>query len=204
MHDLAKKGRIRFMTLTIKSGHDFLERRKHLNHSFRLICERKAWKKYVKGGLVAFEATWRRGKGKGWHCHLHILYVGQYFPQAELQEVWQSVTKDSYLVDVRPVKIRKGRPLAVAALAEIVKYTLKDHSLPAERLAEFEAAMRKHGRVIRTFGCMWGCRPKSEKKKRVACAVCGCTVWFDVDAPRSGYDDSKWRVKAPPYIPMRI
>lgn len=142
-------GRHRFLTLTIKSSCAPLgDQVDHLLDSFRLLRRSKLWRSKVPGGAGFLEITWNPVV-RTWHPHLHVICSGLYIPKADLARTWRSITKDSYIVDIRLIRDR------AAAIRYVSKYATKplctkitdDH--PALREA-IEAMIGR--KTIYTFG----------------------------------------------------
>lgn len=58
------------------------------------------FKKRVKGGLAVVECKHKNDR-VGWNIHIHILVDSLFIPVRELSTVWYSITKHSFIVDVR-------------------------------------------------------------------------------------------------------
>ena len=106
------------ITLTVKNGTDLRERADHLLKSFRTLLERrrdylkKGWGYNefckVQGAMYSYENTYNEKTGE-WHPHIHIFaLVDSWIDQQEFSEYWHAITGDSYIVDVRRAKKRKG------------------------------------------------------------------------------------------------
>jgi hypothetical protein len=121
----------RFVTLTVKNGPNLGERFNHLHDALRILRQRvhrnNAASEFSKvaGAVWSFEA--KRGANSGeWHPHVHgVWIVREEIDQAELSRQWESITGDSFVVDVRPISEDHG-----AAFAETFKYALKFADLP--------------------------------------------------------------------------
>lgn len=128
------------VTLTVKDGDDLRERFRHL-----MTSQRELWKRKQRGRGCALDqvegAVWsyevKRGAGSGlWHPHLHMVALAREKPdQAELASEWRNVTRDSFIVDVRPI----DQADAAAGFLEVFKYALKFSSMePADTVHAFE------------------------------------------------------------------
>ena len=106
------------ITLTVKNGSDLRERADHLLNAFRKLLDRrrdfiKKGRGYnefckVQGAMYSYENTYNEKTGE-WHPHIHMFaLVDSWIDQQEFAEYWQSLTGDSYIVDVRRAKKRKG------------------------------------------------------------------------------------------------
>lgn len=108
-----------FITLTLcgknERLNDLLDK---LYRSFRALRQVPLWADAIRGGAAFLEVK-RSEKAGRWHPHLHIIADGRYVPQHELSNLWRSITKDSYIVDVRRVN-----QLEVAA-RYVTKYASK-------------------------------------------------------------------------------
>jgi hypothetical protein len=106
------------------------------------------------GGVSSIEV--KRGSGSGlWHVHSHAVWLCEEMPDAKiLAEEWQSVTGDSYVVDVRPFS---GSDIAtyIEGFMEVFKYAVKFSSL--ELSDNWEAFQLLAGRrLVNSFGLFRG------------------------------------------------
>lgn len=75
----------------------------------------------------------------GWHPHVHILALAHdWIDREALSAEWESVTGDSFIVDVRRIKnkstnIDSGSDM-LAGIAEVMKYALKFSDLPPDHV----------------------------------------------------------------------
>lgn len=70
---------------------------------FRNVRRTKWFKKNVRGGIWFFQVT--RSKNDGfWHPHIHCLVDSNFLPKNTLSELWELVTGDSKIVDIRAIK----------------------------------------------------------------------------------------------------
>lgn len=109
---------VRMITLPLKHRPGrYTEIRSRLNTCWRNLRESSTWNQYVDASCCIIED--KRSKcGKMWHPHLHILYVGKYFPHRQLQSAWMIATGDSFIVDIRPLSSDQ-------AIAYVTKYLSK-------------------------------------------------------------------------------
>lgn len=157
-------GRLRFITLTIKTGDQplsvYLDK---LRTSFRKLRATKLWQQRVTGGISMLEVKWNQDTMR-WHPHLHILQTGSFLPVKALRAVWLKATGDSYIVDVQCV----NEP--TAAIAYVVKYATKavDNSTVSnpDRLQEAIIAMSSR----RTLLLLGTWRKISLKQERLSVA----------------------------------
>jgi len=141
--------RHRFITLTIRSNTEplalLLEK---LTDAFRRLQRSNLWRQTVKGGIGFLEVK-RFPERRRWHPHLHLIVHGSYVPQRALARLWQQITGDSYIVDVRAVKqVRE-------AVQYVTKYATKtvDQATVREHDALVEAIDALKGkRSMMTFG----------------------------------------------------
>lgn len=120
--------RLFMVTYTVRNGDDLEERFQHLRKSLsRLHEKRRNYLKHgkgrtelenVEGAVWSFETT---NKGKGWHPHVHCIYLAPSAPsQTVLRAEWEKITEDSHQVDVRPIQ---GDP--ADGFVEVFKYAMK-------------------------------------------------------------------------------
>lgn len=122
------------VTLTVKDGPDLAERFKHLHDGQRELWMQKHRARVrsplagVVGAVWSYEV--KRGKTSGeWHPHLHMIALAECMPDAaHLAEVWQSITGDSFIVDVRPI----SQEDPVSGFLEVFKYAVKFSDQPPE------------------------------------------------------------------------
>jgi hypothetical protein len=144
-----------FLTLTVKNGPDLAERATHLRTAFKKLRRRAWWRAHVAGGVAVEEVT-RNARTGEWHPHLHLVIdadVPQAVLQATLGGLWAAVTRDSYILDLRPFL---GATVA-HDLRELCKYTAKIGDIvewPA--LVGVYLAYARRRRLIFTFGSCYG------------------------------------------------
>lgn len=144
------------VTLTVKDGHDLVERFGHLHRG-----QRELWKRRQRGrgscldGVVG--AVWsyevKRGSGSGeWHPHLHMIALSEHQPdQAALAAEWRNITGDSHIVDVRPID--QADP--ASGFIEVFKYAVKfSDQPPADTVHCYRQLAGK--RLIASAGCFRG------------------------------------------------
>jgi hypothetical protein len=94
---------------------------------FKSRKKKPTWWGWHVGGFAAFlEVTLNDDAGSRscglWHVHLHIIGQARFVPHDELSSLWNRVTGDSCVVDVREIKDVDG------AAAEVSKYASKSVS----------------------------------------------------------------------------
>ncbi len=144
------------MTLTVKDGPDLAERFRHLYGSQRALWMQKNRGRGsvldgVEGAVWSYEV--KRGSGSGdWHPHLHMIALAEHAPdQVRLSEDWKWITKDSHVVDVRPIE--QADP--VSGFLEVFKYAVKfSDQEPADTLTCYLELKCK--RLIGSAGCFRG------------------------------------------------
>lgn len=140
---------VRFVTLTLKSGQEplvlLIDR---LLEAFGKLKKTGFWKKHVNGGACFLEVKYCDDTHR-WHPHLHVLTTGIYMPKQELRALWQSLTVDSFIVDITLVRSREH------VLRYVTKYVTKSYDPSFLRepalLAEAILAMRGR-RLCAAFG----------------------------------------------------
>lgn len=148
------------ITLTVKNGDDLEERQAHLSKSLRRMMDRRRffnagkrgspWTELckVQGAVYTLELT---NKGQGWHPHCHMIGLCSSEPSQEaLSAEWKGITKDSFIVDVRPIT---GDP--AEGFMEVFKYAVKFSDLS---LADnwHAAQVLKGKRLLNSFGLFRG------------------------------------------------
>lgn len=138
----------RFITLTTKANNlPLFLRLRHLVCSFNALRKTDEWKKWVKGGIYALEVTYNASSGQ-WHPHLHVIADGEYIPQPKLRSMWQKITGDSFVVDVRAIP---DRAKAARYIATYVAKPFDVSNWPADAIREYAETL--HGvRMINAFG----------------------------------------------------
>jgi len=108
----------RFFTLTLKNKYNLDDTEKNLKRISDCFNElnKKLRKKKQYKGLEYFRVT---EVGHDGMVHLHGIW-NKYIPSAELSEMWQSITKDSFIVKVERIKNKKD------AMNYLYKYLSKD------------------------------------------------------------------------------
>jgi hypothetical protein len=142
-----------FITLTLCGKNeklvDLVDR---LYKSFRYLRAGKLWSEAVTGGAAFLEIKWN-DKASRWHPHLHIICQSAFMPQGELSTAWHSITKDSYIVDIRLVKNPRE------AATYVAKYASKPLNMTFARSPDLldEATLALKGRrLCLTFGTWYG------------------------------------------------
>ena len=150
------------ITMTVKNGTELLERYDHLVAGIRTLTRnrtraltskndrRRTEFSKIVGAVGSYEFT---NKGKGWHPHVHIIALCEVPPDSTLLALeWKKATKDSYIVDVRPV----GNPEEpVKGFAEVFKYALKFSDLTPQQNIEAALLLNKR-RLLFSFGVFRG------------------------------------------------
>lgn len=101
---LMPKDGVKFITLTLQ-GHnqkltDLIDR---LYTHFRALRIHPFWAERITGGAAFLEIKWS-DKAQQWHPHLHVIAIGTYIDQGFLSRVWHTITRDSFICDVRAVR----------------------------------------------------------------------------------------------------
>jgi len=157
-------------TWTIVSDDDVTERLDHLIGNFREVLNarrksrsssgRHGWSPLsgMIGGVYSVEVI--RGKGGGWHPHLHLLALHDEAPRGidldgnttrdmEVPRYWEGLTSDSFVVDCKPVDDLGG------ACCEVLKYAMKFSGMElADNLHAWQATRGK--RLMASVGNLRG------------------------------------------------
>lgn len=153
----------KLITLTLRHSESALEEQiDHLYNFFREIRRLKDFKYAVTGGVWFFQV--HRSKHDGlWHPHLHALVTGKYLPRRRLSRMWQRVTLDSEVIDIRTIY----EPRAVAN--DVARYATSPGNL--KNLAPddgIDLVNALHGRrICGTWGTARGIhlRPQTQNEK---------------------------------------
>ena len=155
------------LTITIQNGEDLKERFHHLKDSFRKLQDRR--RDYLKKGRgknefckiegAAFSYEIAHSNEKNWHPHIHmIVLLNDYIDIKKFSAEWKAITGDSFIVDIRKLKVNKNKDTnnaIVDAMQEVFKYAVKFSDLTLER--QFEAYETLKGqRLIGSFGLLHG------------------------------------------------
>ena len=130
-----RKEMLRFLTLTQRAvkGRTHGEARVLIIKAWQKLWRRKVTRHYIHGAIRKLETTWNY-EGGWWHVHLHIVYEGMFWPQADLQETWRDCiggVEDggAFIEEAYDVK-------------ELLKYSLKHHNVPEDKLVEWAQDMQ--------------------------------------------------------------
>jgi hypothetical protein len=154
-HLLAQIGEkpVSFITLTL-AGHDAGLREKvdRLYKHFRALRVHPTWADKVRGGAAFLEVKYS-DKAARWHPHLHIICDADFIDQQDLCDAWRSITKDSFIVDIRRVRDAK------VTGGYVTKYASKPLNTSFANDADLldEAVMALKGRrLCLCFGSWYG------------------------------------------------
>lgn len=94
----------KLLTLTLRSAEMPLsEQIDRIYDAFRRLRKKNYFKSRLLGGFWYFQVTKSKKTGY-WHPHIHCLCEGRYVPHRYLRAMWESITGDSVIVDIRPVR----------------------------------------------------------------------------------------------------
>lgn len=117
------------VTLTVKDGQHLAERFNHLKRSLQELFKRRQRHRgcsidCVKGAVWSYE--FKRGSGSGlWHPHVHMIALSEVAPDpVDLANEWHDITRDSYIVDVRPITTGDADQ-HIDGFLEVFKYAVK-------------------------------------------------------------------------------
>lgn len=98
------KDGVSFITLTLQGrGEPLAELIDRLYKHFRSLRLHPLWEAAVEGGAAFLEIKYS-DKAQRWHPHLHVIAVAKYIESGFLSRVWHTITRDSFIVDVRRVR----------------------------------------------------------------------------------------------------
>jgi hypothetical protein len=162
----------RLLTLTLKHrGTEplrfMLDR---LARAFRTLRASPFWKRNVTRGVYTVEVTWNKERQE-WHAHLHTIIDGEFMRQQEIKKLWEDITLDSTIVDIRAVHDRARQAKYISTY---VAKPCDGANWDAEQLCEF--ALATHGRrMVHTFGKSHG-KPieaeSTENKPKISSPLC--------------------------------
>lgn len=142
-----------FITLTLCGKKEPLkELVDRLYKSFRYLRSHPTWSDKIDGGAAFLEIKWS-DKAQRWHPHLHIVANGRFIDQGELSNAWRSITKDSYIVDIRRIRDKEH------AARYVTKYASKPLNTSFSNTPKLldEAVISLKGRRLCTcFGTWYG------------------------------------------------
>jgi hypothetical protein len=153
--------RPRKIELTYKSTNEPLfDQIRQLRTAFHRMRRTPTWKKYVRSGIYAIEITRNETTGL-WHPHLHLIFDGEFFPQATLVNLWSKQYPGASCQWIREITD------PAAGAMEVCKYVGKPPDLqdwPAPAIREFSSAVL-HQRMFQVFGFPKGQSPVIQEEK---------------------------------------
>ena len=104
---LKPNAEIRLLTLTLKDdGSGLISSSNRIYKCFQRLRKTSKFKKFVSGGIWFYQLKYGQ-KNQNWHPHIHCLITGKYFKKAKIKELWQKITGDSYVIDIRYAQNKK-------------------------------------------------------------------------------------------------
>lgn len=157
IREINPKAKPYLVTFTVRDGENLGERMAHLMSSFKSLCKRRHGDKHrselKKASAAVFSYEVKRGKNSGlWHPHVHCLMLCENpINQSELSSQWHRITKDSFIVDVRPIDTTNP----IGGFLEVFKYAVKFSDQPP--IDTWHAYQVLTGRrLIGSFGDFYG------------------------------------------------
>ncbi len=145
------KGRLCFLTLTMKNAATLDGGLSNLKKSFANFKRKKVFKERIKGYFGGFDYTFN-SKTNDFHVHLHLIILrGKFWKQSDISDAWRDVTGDSFIVDIREIKD------AGKGVKEVCKYAVKPNDLmkmPDDKFLEV-VKMKKGTRMFISGGCFY-------------------------------------------------
>lgn len=140
--------RPRHLVLTVKSKPgDLRDLVKDLVGWFAKLRRTPFWKQNVYAGVYTIEITINERTGL-WHPHVHIIFEGQYMPQAKLRTLWHDITNGSEIVWIEEAYSKDG---LVRELCKYIGKPQKSEHWTDAQLVEYALAVRGM-RMVQTFG----------------------------------------------------
>jgi hypothetical protein len=140
--------RARHLVLTVKSKPgDLRNQVRDLVGWFAKLRRTPFWKQNVYQGVYTIEITVNERTGL-WHPHVHIIFDGQYMPQAKLRYLWHNITNGSEIVWIEEAYSTAG---LVQELCKYIGKPQKSEHWTDAQLVEYAQAVRGM-RMVQTFG----------------------------------------------------
>lgn len=131
------------LILTIKTtGNPIQEQLARLYAAFTALRQTKRWKQHVRGGVWFLHCHYRLTPGH-WYPHLHCIIDSDYFPQKVLSNLWEKITKGSFVTWIRA--INQNDKIAAYVAREAAK-PVNLHELTDEQLVSVYSAF--YGRKL--------------------------------------------------------
>ncbi len=141
-----------FITLTLAgAGEGLADKIDRLYKGFRALRVHPIWEK-CSGG-VAFLEVKHSAKAGRWHPHLHLICESGYIDQGELSDAWKSITRDSFVVDIRRVKEQSQAAVYVTKYAS---KPLNSTFFSDSKLLDEAVVALKGRRLVFAFGTWFG------------------------------------------------
>ena len=165
-----------FVTFTVRNPPIFelSSTIKHMNASFDRMFKKKRVQSSILGFMRALEIPPQKDNAEYMHPHFHCLFVvptnyfntslDLYIKQDEWIQLWADALRVDYLpsVDVRIIKSKNGSDPIAKAVAETIKYPLKDIDLQnmSNELFETLTIQMKNKRALAFGGILKEYRKK--------------------------------------------
>ena len=141
--------RVRFITFTLRHSTDSLASLlDKLYDAFKRIQRTKLWRAHVTGGVAFLEVKYS-DRVEGWHPHFHVLATGKYIDKRVLQSTWQTITADSFVVDIR---LPGGKKNVAHYVAKYASKPLNRSFIHRPPLLDEAIVALKGRRLCTTFG----------------------------------------------------
>lgn len=166
-----------FITLTLcGKGESLTDLVDRLYRSFKALRNHPTWSEKIRGGAAFLEVKYN-DKSQRWHPHLHIMADGGFVPQQDLCNAWRSITKDSFICDIRRVGDR------AQAASYVAKYASKplntSFAMSPVLLDESVNALRGR-RLCLTFGTWYNTPLDMVEEEELLEEELGRRQWKDV------------------------
>ncbi len=138
----------RFLTFTLKHSDNTLDFQvDRLYDCFRKLKRSKIWRQGAKRGVWFFQIK-RSKNTQQWHPHLHCVISGPWFDYKVLRNTWLSITGDSKVVGIHPVRDPEG------CACEVARYAASPANLETNRREDFYDIYlsMKNRRICGTWG----------------------------------------------------
>ena len=158
----------RFLTLTLQhSKTPLVDQIRRLKDAFTALRRTVEFRRHVVGGVYTIEVKWNEAT-ETWHPHLHAIIDGTFWRQSAISDLWYSITKDTFRVDIR--QCYSDSQLT----SYITSYVSKSDDVrrfPTAQIVEWAEAVAGM-RLIQTFGSCHGLaadedEPMTDERDRI-------------------------------------
>jgi len=156
--------RVFFVTLTLKNRSYYSPQEIRAYYQ-KLALQYKRADKF-KAGLYVIET---KQEGRGWHTHIHAIWLSKKVSKSKLSQRWLKITGDSYIVDFQEAQ-------SIYHLKKyLLSYVSKKMQFNTKEDADTFLAVSKHQKLLQTHGDRYGFFVSVFK---YLCPECSSDNWF--------------------------